>query len=158
MGDSDNGASDEENIAQRAEQHRQNQATDQYQHLDRGRFRLLGKKSKAALKKVRKRACEREKVLEQTGMSRGIAGPRALADHLRSGSELAPEDQTQHEPNSERCENRLCWIFTDVLFCVFLERPDAIRGIAPCLFCFAACLAPRLLCLAAVLLCESACG
>src|SRR6266403_1366189 len=158
MGDSDNGASDEENIAQRAEQHRQNQATDQYQHLHRGRFRLLGKKSKAALKKVRKRACEREQVLEQTGMSRGIAGPRALANHLRSVSELAPEDQTQHEPNSERSENRFCRIFAHVLLCVFLERPDAISRIPPCFFGFATCLAPCLLCLATVLSGQSACG
>jgi len=73
-------------------------------------------------------------------------------------SELTPEDQPQHEPNSERCENRLCWIFTHVLLCVFLERPDAIPGIAPCLFCFAARLAQGLLCLAPVLLRESACG
>src|SRR5437016_9639640 len=91
-------------------------------------------------------------------MSRRIAGPRALADHLRSGSELAPENQTQHEPNSERCENRLRWIFTHVLLCVFLKRPGAIPGIAPCLFCFAARLAQGLLCLAPVLFCESACG
>src|SRR5207245_10529155 len=97
-------------------------------------------------------------VRKQTGMDRWIAGPRALADHLRSGSELASEDQTQHEPNSERCENRLRWIFTHVLLCVFLKRPDAIPGIVPCMFCFAACLAQGLLCLAPVLLCESACG
>src|SRR5213080_3727601 len=91
-------------------------------------------------------------------MSRGIAGPRPLANHLRSGSELAPEDQTQHKSDSERGENRLRWVFTDVLLCVFLERPGTIRGIAPCLFCFAACLAPGLLRLAAVLFREGACG
>src|SRR5262249_30474213 len=111
-----------------------------------------------AFKKLRKRGQKRQQVFEQTGMSRGIAGPRALADHLRSGSELAPEDETQHEPNSKRCENRLCWIFTHVLFCVFLERPDAFPGVSPRLFCFAACLVPSLLCLAAVLFCESARG
>ena len=158
MGHSDNGASDEKDIAHHAERQRQNEATDQYEQLHRGHFRFLGKKSKAALKKLHKRAYEGQQILEQTGMPRGISGPRALADHLRSGSELAPEDQTQYEPNSKRCENRFCWIFTHVLLCVFLKRPDPILGIPPCLFCFAACLTPSLLCLPTVLSRQSACG
>ena len=37
-------------------------------------------------------------------------------------SKLTPEDQTQHESNSERREYCFCWIFTDVLLGVFLER------------------------------------
>src|SRR6266536_922986 len=147
MGQPHNRAGDEKNVTQRAKEQRKNQATNQYQHLYRGYFRFLGKKSKAALKKVRKRAHQRQQVLEQTGTSRGIPGPRPIADHLRMLSELTPEDQPQHEPNSERCENRLCWIFTHVLLCVLLERPDAIPGIAQ-----------GLLCLAPVLLRESACG
>src|SRR5438552_12162653 len=91
-------------------------------------------------------------------MPRGIARPRALADHLRGVSELAPEDQTQDEPNSKRRENCLCRIFAHVLLCIFLERPDAIPRITPCLFCLATCLVPSLLCLAAVLSRQSACG
>src|SRR5207247_8769210 len=90
-------------------------------------------------------------------MPRGIARPRALADHLRGVSELAPEDQTQDEPNSERRENCPCRIFAHVLLCIFLERPYAIPRITPCLFCLATCLVPDLLCLAAVLSCQSAC-
>src|SRR5947207_7532598 len=73
-------------------------------------------------------------------------------------SKLTPEDQTQHEPNSERREYCLCGIFTDVLLGIFLERPSAACGIAPCLFRFAARFAPSLLCLAAVFFRKSACG
>src|SRR5439155_26728469 len=113
--------------------------------LYRGCCRFFGKKCKADLKTVRKRAQQGQQVLEQPGTSRGIPGPRPIADHLRMLSELTPEDQPQHQPSSERCENRLCWIFTHVLLCVFLERPGAIPGIAPCLFCFAARLAQGLL-------------
>src|SRR6266481_8937171 len=91
-------------------------------------------------------------------MSRGVAGPSALAHHLRILSELAPENQTQHEPNSERREDCLCRILTNILLRVLLERPGAIPGIAPCLFCFAACVAPSLLGLAAVFSGQSACG
>src|SRR5262249_4725674 len=89
------------------------------------------------------------------------AGLRAL-DLLLIISEtfrsLTPENQTQYEANSERCENCFCRVFTHVLLCVFLERADAIPGVAPCLFCFAASLTPSLLCLPTVLFRESACG
>src|SRR5213596_1734462 len=77
---------------------------------------------------------------------------------FRSAFELTPEDQTQHEPNSERGKYRLCWIFTDVLLGVFLERASAACGIAPCLLRFAARFAPGLLCLAAVFFRKSACS
>src|SRR5512132_599499 len=83
-------------------------------------------------------------------MPRRIAGPRALADHLRKLSELTPEDQPQNKPDSERCTDRLRWIFAHVLFRVFLECTGAIPRIPPCLFCFAACFTPFLLCLAAI--------
>src|SRR5215475_15549453 len=77
---------------------------------------------------------------------------------LISGAfELTSENQTQHESNSERREYCFCWIFTDVLLGVFLERPDAARGIAPGLFRFAACIAPGLLGFSAVLFGESTC-
>src|SRR3954470_22281551 len=78
---------------------------------------------------------------------------------LISGAfELTPEDQTQHESNSERREYCLCWIFTHVFLGVFLERTSAAGGIAPCLFCFAPCFAPSLLRFSAVLFGESTCG
>src|SRR4030095_13537241 len=73
-------------------------------------------------------------------------------------SKLAPEDQTQHESNSERREYCFCWIFTDVLLSVFLERPNAAPSITPSLFRFAAGLAPGLLRFSAVLVGESTCG
>src|SRR6476619_7855154 len=73
-------------------------------------------------------------------------------------SKLTPEDQTQHESNSERREYCFCWIFTDVFLGVFLERTSAAGGIAPRLFCFAACIAPGLLRFSAVLFGESTCG
>src|SRR4051795_7257621 len=73
-------------------------------------------------------------------------------------SKLTPQDQTQHEPNSERREYCFCWIFTDVLLCVFLERPGAARRVPPGLFRFAARIAPRLLRFSAVLVGESTCG
>ena len=59
-------------------------------------------------------------------------------------SKLTPEDQTQHESNSERRKYCFCWIFPDVLLGVFLERPNAARSIAPGLFRFAARVAPGL--------------
>ena len=73
-------------------------------------------------------------------------------------SKLTPEDQTQHEPDSERRKYCFCWIFTDVLLGVFLERPNAARGIAPGLFRFSARIAPGLLRFSAVLFSESTCG
>src|SRR5438876_412572 len=73
-------------------------------------------------------------------------------------SKLTPEDQTQHEPNSERREYCFCWIFTDILLGIFLERPNAAPSIAPRLSCFAASFAPGLLRFSAVLFGESACG
>src|SRR6266545_4922036 len=73
-------------------------------------------------------------------MPRRIAGPRALADHLRKPSELTPEDQSQNKPDSERGKDRLRWIFAHILLRVFLECAGAIPRIPPCLFCFAACL------------------
>src|SRR6266536_5763508 len=88
MGQSHNYTSDEKNITQRAEKQRKNHAAGQYQHLHGGSFRLLRKQRKAALKKVRNCACQREQVLEQTGMTRGIAGAGPLADHLRNVSEF----------------------------------------------------------------------
>src|SRR5215471_19398531 len=60
-------------------------------------------------------------------------------------SNLAPEDQPQHEANPERCEYCFRWIFAHVLLGVFLECSNAAPGIAPSLFCFAAVFAPRLL-------------
>src|SRR5262245_8367171 len=78
---------------------------------------------------------------------------------LISGAfELTSEDQTQHESNSEGSEYRFCWIFTNVLLVVFLERPNAAPGIAPGLFRFAARIAPGLFRFSAVLFSESTCG
>src|SRR4029453_19425335 len=88
----------------------------------------------------------------QTGVPPRIAGPRALADHLRKFSELAPEYQTQNKPDSERGKDRLGWIFAHILLRVFLECAGAISRIAPCLFRLAAGFAPLLLCLAATFL------
>ena len=73
-------------------------------------------------------------------------------------SKLTPEDQTQHESNSERRKYCFCWIFPDVLLGVFLERPNAARSIAPGLFRFAARVAPGLPRFSAVLFGESTCG
>src|ERR1700751_441724 len=73
-------------------------------------------------------------------------------------SKLAPEDQTQHEANSERCEYCFRWIFTDVPLGLFLERSQARPGLAPFLFRFAARFAPSLLRFSAVFFRESACG
>src|SRR4029077_12445981 len=89
---------------------------------------------------------------------RRIARPRALAGHLGELLNLTPEDQTQHEPNSECCEYRPCRIFANVLLRIFLERTSAAPPISPRLFCFAACFAPGLLCLASVCFRKSACG
>src|SRR4029453_17399426 len=75
-------------------------------------------------------------------MPRRIAGPRALADHPRKFSELAPEDQTQNKPDSQRSKYRLRWIFAHILLRVVLECAGAIPRIPPCLFCFAAILSP----------------
>src|SRR5262249_12511129 len=69
---------------------------------------------------------------------------RALASHPRELADLAPEDQTQHESDSERGEHRLCRIFAHVLFRVFLKRADPAPGISPSLFCFTACFTPCL--------------
>src|SRR5215475_8193808 len=70
---------------------------------------------------------------------------------LISGAfELTSEDQTQNESNSKRREYCLCWIFTDVLLGVVLERSSAALGIAPGLFRFPACIAPGLLRFSAV--------
>src|SRR5262249_38310456 len=118
---------------------------------------FLGQKDKAAFKKLRKSACERHQILEQTGMPRRIAGPRALANHLRKLSELTPKDQTQNKPDSERGKYRLRWILAHILLRVFLERTGAVPCITPCLFCFAACFAPGLLCLAAIFFSDRAC-
>src|ERR1700745_3692993 len=151
------GAGDEENVAHRAKEYRENQTTSQYEYLHGGRFGFLGNKGKAAFKKFGKRANEREQVLEQTGMPRRIAGPRALADHLRRFSELAPEYQTQNKPNSERGKDRFRWIFAHILLRIVLKCANAIPRISPCLFCFAACFAPFLLCLAAIFFSHGAC-
>src|SRR6266516_4923628 len=155
MGQPHNGAGDEKNITERRQEQRQNQTTCHDQYLHRGRFRFRSQQGEPAFKKLYERAYERQEVLEQTRVPRRIAGPRALADHLRKFSELAPEDQTQNKPDSERGKDRLRWIFAHVLLRVFLERTGAISRIPPCLFCFAACFAPLLLCLAAIFFSES---
>ena len=91
-------------------------------------------------------------------MPRRIARLRALATHRRALSDLAPEDQTQHESDSERREHRFCRIFAHVLLRIFLKRADAARGISPSLFCFATCFTPGLFRFPAVFFRESACG
>src|SRR6516162_1711899 len=40
-------------------------------------------------------------------------------------SKSTAQHQTQHEPNSERREYCFCWIFSDVLLGVLLERSSA---------------------------------
>src|SRR6266545_1350792 len=90
-------------------------------------------------------------------MPRRIAGPRALADHLRKPSELTPEDQSQNKPDSERGKDRLRWIFAHILLRVVLETAGSIPGISPCLFCFTACFTPFLLCLASIFSSHGAC-
>src|SRR5215510_1854234 len=90
-------------------------------------------------------------------MPRRIAGPRALADHLRKPSELTPEDQSQNKPDSERSKDRLRWIFAHVLLRVFLECAGAIPRIPPCLFCLAASFTPGLPCLAAIFFSDGPC-
>ena len=64
MGQPHNHAGDEKNVTQRAQEQRKNQATGQYEQLNRGRFRFLGNKSKAALKKLGERGDERQEILE----------------------------------------------------------------------------------------------
>src|SRR5262245_3950229 len=73
-------------------------------------------------------------------------------------SKSTAEDQTQHEPNSKRREYCFCWIFSDVLLGVFLERSSAAPGITPGLFRFPACFTPSLLRFSAVFFGESTCG
>ena len=73
-------------------------------------------------------------------------------------SKSTPEDQTQHESNSECRKYCFCWIFTHVLLGVLLERPNATRGITPGFLGFPACVAPSLLGFSAVLFGESTCG
>src|SRR5437763_8274878 len=90
-------------------------------------------------------------------MPRRIAGPRALTDHLRKLSELAPEYQTQNKPDSERGKDRLRWIFAHILLRVVLETAGSIPRISPCLFCFTACFTPFLLCLASIFFSHGAC-
>src|SRR5215208_2667617 len=78
---------------------------------------------------------------------------------LISGAfESTSEDQAQHESNAERREYCFCWIFTNVVLGIFLERSNAARSIAPGLFRFAARIAPGLLGFSAVLFGESTCG
>src|SRR5262249_19881457 len=123
-----------------------------------GRFRFTRSQGKSAFKELHNGACERQRVIEQTGMPRRIARPRALAAHFRELSALTPEDQTQHEPDSERREYRLCRIFTHILLCIFLECADATARISPRLFRFASRFTPGLLRFSAVFFRESACG
>src|SRR6266403_1904072 len=66
-------------------------------------------------------------------MSRRIAGPGGLTDHS-TAARLTSEDQAQDEPDSERCEDRLCRVFAHVLLRVLLKCADAIPRIAPGLF------------------------
>src|SRR6266513_2477691 len=83
-------------------------------------------------------------------MPRRIAGPRAVADHLRKLSELTPEDQPQNKPDSERSKYRLRRIFAHILLRIILKCAGAIPCIPPGLFRFAPRFTPGLLCLAAV--------
>src|SRR5947199_8924699 len=125
--------------------------------MHKRRFAFLGEKGKAAYEKVRQRARKRQQVLQQTGMSRRIAGPSGLADHS-TAARLTSEDQAQYKPDSERCEHRLRRVFAHVLLRVFLKCADAIPRIAPSLFCFASRISPGLFSFAAVLSRHSAGG
>ena len=56
MSKSNNCTDYEENVAHQAERQRRDNATDQYQHLHRGRLRFLRNQNKSALKKRYNRA------------------------------------------------------------------------------------------------------
>ncbi len=51
MRDANNRTDDEENVSHYAERHRRDYAPDQYQHLQRGRFRFPRSQGKSAFKK-----------------------------------------------------------------------------------------------------------
>src|SRR4029077_6770471 len=156
MCEANNRTDNEKNVTHQAERQRHDDATNQYQQLHCGRFGFLRKQNKPALKKLYDRADQSQHAVEQTGMARRIARPRALAAPLRAPLDLTPEDKTQQEPNSERREYRLCRIFAHVMLRIFLERTHAAPGISPRLFCFTARFAPGLLGLASVFFRKSA--
>src|SRR5262245_65957517 len=49
-------------------------------------------------------------------------------------SKSTAEDQTQHEPNSERRKYCFCWIFSDVVLGVFLVSSSVALVMVPGLF------------------------
>jgi len=160
MRDAYNRADDEESITHHAKRQGRDDATHQYQQLQRGGFGFLRSQGKPDL--ISKNSTIA--LSSPSALSIKPECPAGLRDEglslLISAalSKSTAEDQTQHEPNSERRKYCFCWIFSDVLLGVFLERSSAALGIAPGLFCFAARFAPLLLCLAAVFFRKSACG
>src|SRR4030095_10476597 len=114
MRQANNGAGDKKNISKHPEEKSKYQASREDEQLHQRSFRFLSEKDKAAFKKFRKRACQRQQICQQTGMPRRIAGPSRVADHS-TAARSTPEDQAQDEPDSERGKDRLSRVFAHVL-------------------------------------------
>src|SRR5262249_6622461 len=84
-----NRTDNQENITHQGERQCRDDATHQYQQLQRGGFGFLCSQRKPDLEKFYNRAEQSQRVIEQTGMSRRIARWRALAAHFRSVFELS---------------------------------------------------------------------
>src|SRR6266542_998550 len=105
MRHANDGAGDKKNISKHGQEQSEDQASCEDEQLHQRRFRFLSEKDKAAFKKFRKRACQRQQICQQTGMSRRIAGPSSLADHS-TAARSTPEDQAQDKPDSETTRSR----------------------------------------------------
>src|SRR5204863_5252928 len=90
------------------------------------------KKRSPALQETSQRAEQRDQIMEQAGVSRGIAEPHRVASH--SAQSLAAENQPENESDAERCEDSLDRILAHVLLAIFLQRASTIAGITPDLF------------------------
>src|SRR5438067_7816060 len=91
------------------------------------------------------------------------ACPAGLRDRdislvIPAAARLTPEDQSQNESDPKRSQDGLRRVFTNILLCVFLKRPDAFSGVSPRLFCLVACFSECLLGFTAVFARDSACG
>ena len=135
VGQSSHGARHQKDVAEDREKRRRRETTDEHEDVDQRRLRFLGEKSDPTLKKPGQAVQQRDQIVEQAGVSRGIAEPHRFASH--AAQSLPAENQPENEPDAERCKDRLRRIFADVLFAVFLKSADAVAGVFPSLLGFA---------------------
>jgi hypothetical protein len=104
--------------------------------MDQRRFGFLREERNPALQESDYAVEQRDQIMEQAGVSRGIAEPHRFASH--AAQSLATENQPENEPDPERREDGLGRIFAHVLLAIFLESAGTFARVFPNLLGFVA--------------------